>query len=89
MNSLLLHLREDNKSLREEMQRMHEREVMLFILQNNNLRKPMRQPALMHGVPVQRRARIAPVLNAATVINDRSGEEAEEAEEEESASCCG
>ena len=83
MNSLLLHLREDNKSLMEEMQRMHEREVRLLKLQNKNLRKLMRQPALMHGVPVQRRARIAPVFNAATVINDRSEEEAEAAEEED------
>ena len=35
----------------------------------------MRKPALMHGVPVQRRARMAPVFNAVTVINDRSEEE--------------
>ena len=57
---------------------MHEREVRLLKLQNKNLRKLMRQPALMHGVPAQRRSRMASVSNEATVINDRSEEEEEE-----------
>lgn len=55
MNSLLLHLREYNTSLSEEMERIHERENRILKLVNKNWRHMMRCPLLMHDVAVQRR----------------------------------
>ena len=48
-NSLLIHLREDNKELQNKITRVHERERRMMQVINKNLRQMMRSPALMHG----------------------------------------
>ena len=48
-NSLLIHLCEDNKELRKEITRVHERERRIMQVINKNFCQMMRSPALMHG----------------------------------------
>ena len=60
MNSMLIHLREDNKMIRNEMARVHERERRMLRLVNKNLCHLMRSPALMHGVRTARNMRSGP-----------------------------
>ena len=52
MNSLLIHLREDNKAMRDVMAIYHEREKRMLKMLNANLKTLMRHPALMHGIHV-------------------------------------
>ena len=57
MNSILVHLREDKKAIRDEMARFHEQEKRMWKMMNENLKASMRHPTLMHGIlaPEQRR----------------------------------
>ena len=48
MNSLLLHLQEDNKSLREEMGRTHNQEKRILKLVNKNVRNADQEETFMH-----------------------------------------
>ena len=56
-NSLLIHLREDNMAIRNEMARCHQREKRMWKMMTKNLKSLTSRPALMHGicVPTQRR----------------------------------
>ena len=66
-NSLLIHLRDDNMQIRNEMTRMHERERRMMAVISKNLRQLMRNPALMHGRNV--------VLDRPVSVGDSSSSE--------------
>ena len=56
INSLLIHLREKNKAIRDEMARYHEKEKRMWKMMNKNLKSLMRRLAMMYGIhePAQR-----------------------------------